>query len=294
MIIRSSKAPHETLRRVSAIALGTNDSAELFPNITEVEGLVDYLRKAGPEWKIFASDDAVGLLYVFLLDQVAVVERLYLSHLKDPTPLISDLQTMIQRAKINTLFLRSAVDQVSSFEGLGLTDGTHLIRLSGKVIETKMMPILPLAKPDTKDISGLSSLLYLANAKSKSGIFLTQADAEKRLQGVLSGLHGEFLPDASFTSGMPGGNIVSACLVTKRDTHAAEVVELFTHPLYRARGLATVEISKAMNRLAARGFSDLRVWVSEENEIAKRLFTKLGFEPDRRMAQLTLRTTAPA
>ncbi len=84
---------------------------------------------------------------------------------------------------------------------------------------------------------------------------------------------------------------MSACLVTRVSPAEANVSQLFTHPLYRARGLATTEIASAMNSLVkeGKGVTRLTVWSPEANEVMKRLLDKMGFAQDRRLVEMTSR-----
>jgi predicted GNAT family acetyltransferase len=99
------------------------------------------------------------------------------------------------------------------------------------------------------------------------------------------GLHGTYAAEASLVSGSTL-NMVSACFVTLSSPREALVAELFTHPLYRARGLATTEVATAMNRLLNRGVQTLAVRFSENDEIAKRLFAKLGFKQENKRVEM--------
>ena len=80
---------------------------------------------------------------------------------------------------------------------------------------------------------------------------------------------------------------MSACFVTIESTTVARVAEMFTHPLYRARGLATTEIASSMNKLIKRGFSKMTAWVPANDDVTRRLFGKLGFKEDGKLAELT-------
>jgi GNAT superfamily N-acetyltransferase len=150
-----------------------------------------------------------------------------------------------------------------------------MIRFSISVKKTDLMPILPLANPSTKYIPLLAKLGYESYAAGTQ-IYSSLESATKRLQDLMAGVEGRYLRDSSFVSGS-AGNYVSACLISSSTKGVATVSELFTHPLYRARGLATVEISSALNQLSRQNFSELQVWVDPKNELARRLFSKLGF-----------------
>ncbi len=101
----------------------------------------------------------------------------------------------------------------------------------------------------------------------------------------MSGTHGFYAANASFVSGTIE-NPVSACFITLGSPREANVTRLFTHPLYRARGLATSEVATSMNKLLKQGIETLSVWVGGDNEIARRLFTKLGFKEVRKAVEL--------
>lgn len=94
--------------------------------------------------------------------------------------------------------------------------------------------------------------------------------------------------EASLTSGATQ-NIVSACFITLPSPTEAHVAQLYTHPLYRARGLATTEVATGMNKLVKRGVQTLTVWLGEDNEIAGRLFAKLGFKLQQKLVEMVSR-----
>ena len=78
-------------------------------------------------------------------------------------------------------------------------------------------------------------------------------------------------------------------MVTSGESGSATVAYLFTHPLYRARGLATTEIVMGMNSLMKRGVSNLNVWVVDVDLVSRRLFGKLGFSEGRKLNQMQMR-----
>jgi hypothetical protein len=84
-------------------------------------------------------------------------------------------------------------------------------------------------------------------AYSASHRYADVSASEKTLRTLMLN-NDEFLSDCSFIS-KAGDKIVSACLLTG-DSVRAEVTELFTHPLHRARVLATTEVIVATNQLA--------------------------------------------
>ena len=106
------------------------------------------------------------------------------------------------------------------------------------------------------------------------------AAAEKRLRSLIFEKIRDHKQD-SFMS-KAGDKIVSACLIER--ILGARVSGPFTHPLYRARGLATTELVACMNSLAFAKVPLLRISAAEENEVLLRLLSKLGFAEEFRYA----------
>jgi predicted GNAT family acetyltransferase len=127
--------------------------------------------------------------------------------------------------------------------------------------------------------------MYEAYAKTSRAIPDLQS-AEELLHNIVGGAFERYLPDASFGSGAYP-NIVSACLIVMDSPDQARIAQLFTHPLYRARGLATTEIAFAMNRLSATGVKSLTAWSQEGDDVVKRLLTKMGFAETGRAVEVS-------
>jgi GNAT superfamily N-acetyltransferase len=199
--------------------------------------------------------------------------------------LLNDLREM----KIRAVRFEVPEEQSDSFVNLGFqTDGTQL-GLFGQINETIFMPILPLTNPTQKDLPTLAKLLHESYTKSpEANRFRDQLAAEKYLQDTLGGMNGDFLADASFISSTPARwEVVSACLIISSSPGTATVSEVFTHPLYRARGLATVEVQSAMNRLIKHGIRTLSACIPENHDVMRRLLTKLGMKQDRRIVRVS-------
>jgi hypothetical protein len=141
-----------------------------------------------------------------------------------------------------------------------------------------IMPILPLSNPTERDISALAKLMQQSYARNKEKL-VSDPSIERNLHDIMTGIKGTFLPESSFIS-KATDKIASACLITSTGTRTANIEEMFTHPLYGARGLATTEIAMSMNRLQRKQITALNVWLEETDEVARRLFEKLGFKKD--------------
>jgi RimJ/RimL family protein N-acetyltransferase len=175
-----------------------------------------------------------------------------------------------------------AIKVPPSEEGILKTDGFTkrgvYVKFSRVPEETEMMPILPLTNVTQKELPVLTRLMFDAYAKSAYPLPDIRT-ADERLRSIMLGSQGEYLSSASFASGaFP--NLVSACLVTKDSSGVAVISELFTHPLYRARGLATTQIALGMSQLASTGVRSVVAWNREGNEVVSRLLAKMGFRRD--------------
>jgi predicted GNAT family acetyltransferase len=127
--------------------------------------------------------------------------------------------------------------------------------------------------------------LYEAYKGSLAKRFSSIEMAESSLRQTMQGEHGAYLADASFVSGaLP--NIVSACLITLDEANVANVTELFTHPLYRARGLATTELAAGMIWLIKNKVERLRAEIQSSDDVSRRLFGKIGLKEDGQLVEL--------
>jgi predicted GNAT family acetyltransferase len=169
----------------------------------------------------------------------------------------------------------------------GFEKRNTLLRFGGSVVQTNIMPILPLSNPTEHDIPALAKLMQESYARKKEKL-VADPSIERKLHDIMTGIKAAFLPESSFIS-KATDKIVSACLITSTGTRTANIEELFTHPLYRARGLATTEIAMGMNRLQRKQITALSVWLEETDEVARRLFEKLGFKKDLRIVQMSMR-----
>lgn len=151
----------------------------------------------------------------------------------------------------------------------GFQMGVTQVQFFRKPQESNIMQLLPLTNPTGSDLQAISKLMV----EVYSGRYVDAKDAERHLRTIVNAK--DFLSDCSFISSARD-QVVSACLVSGSSVRA-EVVELLTHPLYRARRLAYTELSMAMNRLLKRRVAELWANVDSENKVAVRLFSKRGF-----------------
>ena len=288
MITQLGKCPRDVLQSVVGFVCQDREFMdEAFPHSTRTE-VSRTLPSLGNSWYVLTSERPIALFKAEISEPTANVSRLcYDGTLFESV--IATLRENLRRIRITNFHVSVPPDQTDLFLSKGFEKHAALVRFSRAPIETKMMPILPLMNPTEKEIPTLSKLMYDAYAKTKDAYSDAQS-TEGVIRDIMSGDLGDYISGASFASGaFP--NLVSACLLTRVSITEANVSQVFTHPLYRARGLATTEIASAMNRLAKEGkeVTKLTVWSPETNDVMKRLLDKMGFAQDRKLVQMTSR-----
>ena len=289
MITKLSKTSAETLDYIAEFVFTNKPFLnQSFPLCDSKTSLREALMRSGDRWTVLISDQPIALLAMRTVGATAIVER-FCPATPDVIPATtSALREYLSRLKAAELEMKVSEDLAESFAKNGFEKRSALLRLTANVVETKTMPILPLSNPTGKDIPALANLMLESYAKSNEKRSSEPAEAERELREIMTEARGPFLPDSSFIS-KAADKIVSACFLTLTESVTGDIIELFTHPLYRARGLATTEIALSMNRLLKRKIPTLSVWLSESNDVAKRLFSKLNFKEDSRLRQVAMR-----
>jgi ribosomal protein S18 acetylase RimI-like enzyme len=276
MITRVDKASSEILDQIANLVLA-NESyrRESFAASTNKASLLGTFRKLGPQWTILTHEGTLALFALSEIQGHGSVDHLCLTTPETITIFASELSNELAKAPITDISLTTNISSAERLVAEGFMVKSTVINFSRKISETQFMPILPLTNPKSGDLAALAKLMHEAYSKGRIPKYASSDEAAKRLREIAS--NREYLAECSFVGGS-GGNYVSACFITSPSKEVANISELFTHPLYRARGLATSEVAMAMNRLAKRNYSRLNVWVDESNHVACRLFSKLGFE----------------
>jgi len=245
-----------------------------FPRCDTVERVKDILRTLDQEWHVIDDKTISAVFTLETLRALTKIDRLCInaSLVKEVASELANLPRTTQTTISAPLELISDLSK-SGFESQGIE-----VKLSRVPHESRTMQLLPLSSPSEKDIPELSRAMYEAYLESRWSKYPDAAATERRLRSLISEKNSDHLQDCSFMS-KAGDKIVSACLIMGDYTGAA-VSELFTHPLYRARGLATTELTACANSLALAKIPLLRVSVAAENEVLIRLLSKLGFSED--------------
>jgi len=289
MISRTKKASKDVLAKVATM-LQQNETfrKQAFPECSTNEQLQTELKTSSKEWNVLITDESLALFTIRRSDKTATLDNLLVPTASNYVAVASSFRNEFKAAKVDFLTLRVPESLTDALTSNGFEKRRSLIRLTGPVVETKLMPILPLNNPTVRDLPLLAKLMYDSYEKALEPKLPTIANAEGELRQILAGTYGDYLAEASFMSGA-SQNVVSACFVTLSSKEEARIVELFTHPLYRARGLATIEVVMSMNALTKLAVKRLTVVVGEKNDVSLRMFAKLGFNQDQKLVEMVLR-----
>jgi GNAT superfamily N-acetyltransferase len=288
MITRTAKASSDIWNQ-AADRIIENDAylKEAFPQCSNKAEVISELKKSPKQWNVLFTDRPAAVFTLHVSDMGAVVDDFLPSSSLLFDTLVPSLQHDLKGMKVSSLTLHILQEMGEALMKNGFEKQRTLVKLVGQVIETKLMPILPLDNPTERDIPPLATLMCESYEKSSESKLPSVASAEKLLRDIMHGSQGPYAAEASLISAAQ--NVVSACFITLRSPREAQVAQLFTHPLYRARGLATTEVATGMNKLVKRGVQTLTVWLGESNEIAVRLFAKLGFKQERKLLEMVSR-----
>ena len=291
MISKITKLSQEEADRISDLAPKNLMFIEQWiPQHSNPEQVRNVLKNPQDSWSILISDRPLAIFKLDIHEKKANVERFcpIQENAGSLENTISTMQNDLFKMGTTEIRIKVPTSITKQFVDSGFKHVNDFAGFSGKPIQMKMMPILRLSNATERDIPDLSKLLHQAYEGSAEKKFTSVASAEAALLEIMRGKDGRYVPDASFVSGILP-NIVSACLITV-EANMANVAELFTHPLYRARGLATTELAAAMNWLVKNNVEVLTAWVPRSNDVARRLFAKIGLKEDKQLAELVAMT----
>lgn len=252
-----------------------------FPGRETVEQLTTCLHTLGEEWQVTGSEKICA---VFTLETSRAFTRI--NNMCVEASSVNEVAfAMGGLPRTNQTTIIAPVELVTALVKSGFESRGTEARISIAPRESRPMQLLPISRPSEEDVLELSRVMYEAYLASKFVKYSDVAAAEKNLRSLISDMNTDPIRKKSFMS-KAGDKIVSACLITG-EYSGATVTELFTHPLYRARGLATTELTACMNSLALSKVPLLRASVDEGNDVLIRLLFKMGFAEDIRYTIMT-------
>ncbi len=125
-----------------------------------------------------------------------------------------------------------------------------------------------------EDMPEIADLMWAAY---RDGGQTVEETVRRELREFAEGQYGTVLWDCSFVA-LDGGKPVAAVL-TCDERGKALIINVFTHPAWRNRGLATGLILMAKAAARDAGYSAVRVKVRTDNAPALHIDKKLGFCP---------------
>jgi len=287
MITKASKCQPEILEETAAIIRRNEDysTANFAHCKTQMEVAKEL--KSSDSWCVLIDTRPTALFRLETFDSEARISEICLNSDTSLEKILSDIRQDLAKMRIAQVAVRTSSGDAQMLAAVGFEMDDSYVRFSRVPTESKMMPILPLLNATQKEVPILSRMMCDAYKKTDPTIGDSQS-AERMLRSIMFGSQGRYLAEASFSSGaFP--NLVSACLLTANSAAEARIAQLFTHPLYRARGLATTAIAIGMNRLASSGVVRLVGWSRENNDVLRRLLTKMGFNADRKLVEMVAR-----
>ncbi len=290
MIIPVGRASQTELELAATIALEDKSLYDAFIDCQSKSDTIEALTGSKIPWHILTTDRPIALFALHTNHQSVVVDQLVFSRSERPDQALIILRDELVGKGAETIVIPLVEEAKQNLPKEGFQIHDTLIKFSTKPTVTEFMPILPLTNPSESHVTELTALMNEAYRSKQDSRIPQQSQFENVVRDVFDGRYGTYLRDCSHSSGMQG-KTVSACLVTRVSEKRARIVQMFTHPLYRARGLATSEIAMAMNKMANRGISALTAYVPEANVVAVRLFRKLGFAEVQRIVRLSTRST---
>jgi ribosomal protein S18 acetylase RimI-like enzyme len=275
----------ETARAAELVISNRQYRQHFFPGCDSVGQIGEALHTLGQDWYVI---DGENICAIFKLETSRTVNKVACLCI-DPRSVDEVASKMSSLFPATSMTILAPSELATALSRLGFESRGVEVGLSKVPQESRTMQLLPLSIPVEKDISELSRVMYESYQENKwaENKYPDAAVAERSLRSLISAKDRSFLRDSSFMS-KAGDKIVSVCLI-KGEYVGASVAELFTHPLYRARGLATTELTVCMNSLARKRIRLLRISVDERNEVIIRLLSKLGFIEDIRTTILTKR-----
>jgi ribosomal protein S18 acetylase RimI-like enzyme len=168
--------------------------------------------------------------------------------------------------------------------------GFEVIRRFGlhRPLSLERPPASPVLPPgfefgDVRDLGleSLGAVDWAAFRGSPDATFIADSPEGNRrlLEGILAGQLGRFLDEASFTLLGPSARAAGFLLSVEESPRVAVFVDLAVAPEVRRQGLGRSLLLQGLRALLALGYTGARLWVTETNRPARRLYESMGFQP---------------
>lgn len=115
-------------------------------------------------------------------------------------------------------------------------------------------------------LEALAEAPYAFGSTLEAEQMLTEADWRKRLGNRVQ-----------FVAYLDGGSAGTVAGIRSDDPAVAELVSMWVRPQARGRGVGSALVKVILDWASEQGCSEVRLWVSEGNEFAERLYAQHGF-----------------
>ncbi len=129
------------------------------------------------------------------------------------------------------------------------------------------------------DLAALATLDWMAFQGTPDETLVADSPGDDRriLDEIVQGLLGRFLAEASTVLRLEDGSLVGFLLSAEQTPRRAIFLDLVVRPDRRGSGVGTYLLRWGLRALAALGYETVRLWVTESNVAARRLYDHHGF-----------------
>jgi ribosomal protein S18 acetylase RimI-like enzyme len=140
----------------------------------------------------------------------------------------------------------------------------------------------PCRAAELADAPALGALMLAAYQGTIDYDGETPEQAEQAARAMLAGEYGALIEGCSFVTERDGQPI-GASIITLWNG-APLVCDIMVHPSWKNRGLGTFLLRQSAGALFARGYPNLRLFVTHGNDNALHVYQKLGFQAEEEQA----------
>ena len=158
------------------------------------------------------------------------------------------------------------------------------IKMKKKVVGTTLFPNFDLTHPSALNKIDIAKVMYESYKDTIDYENDTIDDLVMDILNIESGLYGKYLDDASFIA-IKDGEIIGGIFITDFKGEAT-ITYNFTDRKYRNQGVSTTLIQYVENELYDKGYEDIHIYLSLENQAAYNLYQSVGFEKEHMKTQI--------
>jgi len=172
----------------------------------------------------------------------------------------------LERRPGSRLIPRLAMERVlRSQDGEGLPPAPDALR----PVAVREVTLEALTQLDQRAFRGTTDELLIGSEPD---------EYRRALRAILDGAVGRFLDEASVALYRPDPPLLAGALLTSEKTPRRAVFQdLMVDPDLRGRGHGAYLLHWGLRALWALGYERVRLWVSADNEVARRLYDSVGF-----------------